>query len=910
MSDLQAGTIWGSCRIEGVLGRGPNAVWYRAQRVADSHPVALKIFDESLDEGLLHRFEDDTRRIVGLAHPNVLRVESVGRENGRLTLVAERFEGRSLRTCVPRSPREGAELLLKASRGLGAAWMRLILHRNLKPENVLIASSGDLKLADFGLYRDPTPCWSPERVKGQTPDLRGELYSLGAIFKEIVPTGDPDLDALLHHMTRVETYERVQMVEDVISRLEAWLSRNPAPAPVSPLLPEPEPPPIPGPAPIPPPAPFPEPAPTLSTAEFPDPALDSARGELLRTLAAIPEQISRTLSAPPPPKPPPAPVFVPPPPPPPPRKERIPDPPRRAPEPFKVEVYIPPQAPPKSNPRRRNPLRGLLKTLVIFGILLGAVIYQNRNRLEKLRQTERLAEMKQQDKAQARRVLEERIRSEKASATEKDLLAKLQRKDWDEVRTKVQALDGERKYAEALEECERYLKKAGAKPPQDAVDLRKSLKDWVNITTRAESFRKNGSDALAYSTLAKAEATRPKEIQLIRARWCEEDWQKTRAATNAATAENDPDTALIEIDRFLKKPHQGGSHRKEAETDRTLLQAEIDYAELKDRVQNLRARHPADAVAALEAFLAKPHEGGAHRDQVRDQISQLRNEAQAILYSGRSAISRMAISPDGKRIAFTADGVRILDLATREEIWTAPVKSLQKALWLGGDDRLVTAGSVRVTLWNVAKKTEVRSVAPTLGYFSALAASADAKVVVAAQSDGSLWIWSPDGEEAPRVSKDIAAGAMTLALSPDGSTLAIAGRDRTLRIRDLPSGKERQCGEAPSTVLSMALSADGKRLLTGCANGLVSLWDAEAVGAVRDLTGHRGSVTWVTIAADGKTVASGGQDSLVRVTGLQEGARVRELGGHRGRISAVFLLPDRGLVSSASDGSVRIWPKP
>ncbi len=904
MADLQAGTIWGSFRVENVLGRGPNAVIYRAVRSADSRPVALKIFNEGLDAAVLSRFEDDTRRVVGLGHPNVLKIESVGREGGRLFIVTERFDSRSLRTYTPRSLRDGVDFLLKAARGLGAGWMRLILHRNLKPENILIASSGDLKLADFGLSLDPTAYWSPERVKGQTPDLRSELYTLGAIFKEVVPAGDADIDALLHHMTRVETFERVQMVEDVISRLETWMSHAPAPAPRTITASEPDS--------MPPPPSFPGPTPMPSSMDFPDPALDSAREDLVRTLDAIPAKISRTLTAP---KPPPVPVYMPPPPPiyvPPPLPPVYVTPPK----PLRVEVYVPPPAPPPPPPirpaaKRRAGVGGLLKTLVIFGAILGLIVYQNRSRQEKLAEVERLESLAQQDKTKARREIEERIRTEKASETEKDLLTKIKREEWDEVRAKIRTLDEETQYAEALAECDRYLQKAGAKPPQEAVDLKKTLKDWVNTLSRSEFSRKNGSDRMAYEYLAKAEATRSKEIQIIHARWCDEDWKKTKAAMDTATTENDPDSALLEIDRFLKKPHQGGSHKKDAEARRSIFQADIDYSDLAGRVENLRVRTPADAIAALGAFLAKPHEGGTHRDTVKEQIAQLQGEAKSLLFSGRTSISRMAISPDGKRVAFTADGVRIVDLATREEIWNAPVKSLQKAVWLGSEDRLITASSVRITLWNVAKKTEVRSVAPTVGYFSALAASADAKVVAAAQSDGSLWIWNSTGEESPRVEKDITAGAMTLALSPDGKLLAIAARgDRSLRVRDLATGKEQMWAGPTSTVMAMALSPDGKLLLTGSSNGLVSIWNAESGEAGRDLTGHTGSVTWVSFSLGGKSVVSGGLDALVRMSELKAGATPRDLNGHRGRISAVYFTPDGGLVSSAADGSVRLWPKP
>src|SRR2546421_143780 len=82
----------------------------------------------------------------------------------------------------PRPLRECCEIMLQTAKALSAAWMRLILHRNLKPENILVSPRGEVKVADFGLFVEPTPYWSPERKAGRSPDLRGDLFALGTIF--------------------------------------------------------------------------------------------------------------------------------------------------------------------------------------------------------------------------------------------------------------------------------------------------------------------------------------------------------------------------------------------------------------------------------------------------------------------------------------------------------------------------------------------------------------------------------------------------------------------------------------------------------------------------------------------------------------------------------------------------------
>ena len=184
MADLSPGSTWASFRIERLVGRGPAGTVYRA--LSGDKPVALKILHESLGEAVLARFEDDTRRLVGLSHPNILRVESVGREGGRRFFVTEAFDGRPLPEVGPRPLREACEIFLKAARALGAAWMRLVLHRNLQPRNLLISATGEVKVTDFGLFQEPTPYWSPERRSGQSADMRSDLYSLGTIFREFL----------------------------------------------------------------------------------------------------------------------------------------------------------------------------------------------------------------------------------------------------------------------------------------------------------------------------------------------------------------------------------------------------------------------------------------------------------------------------------------------------------------------------------------------------------------------------------------------------------------------------------------------------------------------------------------------------------------------------------------------------
>jgi hypothetical protein len=542
-----------------------------------------------------------------------------------------------------------------------------------------------------------------------------------------------------------------------------------------------------------------------------------------------------------------------------------------------------------------------------MGIAGGVVAYRLHLRDVRNRELEAVRRLQEAGHtAEAKKKLEERIRKEKASTDEKELLETIKRDEWASTLAEVRMLDGEMKYGEALNVCDAYLKQAGSSPPPEAVELQKSLKTWVSAVTQAEQQRKYGADKRAADMLAKFGEPRAKDVQAILACWCDEDWARTKTALDADATQNDAYSAIAEIDRFLKKSHRGGSHKKDAEARKLSFQADVDYADLVDRVGNLKAPAPADAATALEAFLAKAHAGGTHREDVLKQLEEIKAMAKATLFSGRVSIARLAASPNSKRIAFTSDGVKVLDLGTREELWSPPVKSLIRALSFGGEDRLVTGMSSKVQAWDLSAKKELRSWAPPDSYLVALAVKPDGKTVVGALSDGTLFTWDSDSDDPAKLEKEAVPGAVALALSPDGSRLGLASRDKTLRVLDLSSGKELKWQGPPVTVSALALSPDGKKLVAGGANGMVTLWNTETGEAGSAVTGHSGSVTCAAFAPDGGLIATGGADSQIRLSTVKDGLTVKALTGHRGRISSIAYVPG-GLVSSSSDGSVRIW---
>jgi tetratricopeptide (TPR) repeat protein len=210
--------------IRGRLGEGVSAIVYRAWDRELRRDVAIKVLREAAQLGDIgrERFRRETQAAAGLAHPNVVAVYDAGEEAGRLFCVMEIVEGRQLRDALKDpalSEAERIRLVEDCARGLAAAHARGIVHRDVKPGNILVTASGVPKLADFGLAHlmDQeltrsgatlgTPQYmSPEQVRGKPRDITPatDVYALGAVLYEAV-TGVPPHDG----ETMIDLYQKI-----------------------------------------------------------------------------------------------------------------------------------------------------------------------------------------------------------------------------------------------------------------------------------------------------------------------------------------------------------------------------------------------------------------------------------------------------------------------------------------------------------------------------------------------------------------------------------------------------------------------------------------------------------------------------------------------------------------------------
>jgi serine/threonine-protein kinase len=259
--ELKPGTQFARYEVLSKVGAGGMGQVYLAYDPQLKRKVAIKLIAPGLtrDERGLRRFELEAQAASALNHPNILTVYEFGQQDGRYYLATEFIEGKTLRQCIRERPvqlLQTTEIALQITSALAAAHARGIVHRDIKPDNVIVRDDGIVKVLDFGIAKlSESPdtgrrdlistmlstnrpgailgtvrYMSPEQARGHSVDGRSDLFSLGVVIYEMVTghvafPGDTASDVIAE-ILKGEPEPLAESIPGVSEEFEAIVARS------------------------------------------------------------------------------------------------------------------------------------------------------------------------------------------------------------------------------------------------------------------------------------------------------------------------------------------------------------------------------------------------------------------------------------------------------------------------------------------------------------------------------------------------------------------------------------------------------------------------------------------------------------------------------------------------------------
>jgi eukaryotic-like serine/threonine-protein kinase len=280
----------GRYRLDEVIGRGGMSTVYRGTDLSLDRVVAVKVAMDPLlerDPVYASRFKREARAAAGISNSGIVTVFDAGADGPTRYIVMEYVEGRDLAAILrderPLAPPRAVRIAEQVAGTLAAAHAAGIIHRDIKPGNIMVTPDGQVKVLDFGIARTTdgvnltqtasvlgtAPYMSPEQAMGQPADARSDIYSLGCVLYEMLtgkppfmgdlpaavlhqhvrvapkppralnPNVPPALDALVLEMLAKSPEDRPQTAAEVRDRLAALATATEATVPLPPALPPP-----------------------------------------------------------------------------------------------------------------------------------------------------------------------------------------------------------------------------------------------------------------------------------------------------------------------------------------------------------------------------------------------------------------------------------------------------------------------------------------------------------------------------------------------------------------------------------------------------------------------------------------------------------------------------------------------
>ena len=905
-SPLGRGHSFGDYEMLEVIARGGMGIVYKARQKSLNRIVAVKLMLSSgqlARPEVVQRFRTEAQAIAHLQHPNIVAIHEVGEHDGQPYFSMEYVEGRTLAEMVrdgPLAATRAAIYLKTISEAVQYAHTHGILHRDLKPSNVLIDSSDQPRITDFGLAKrlenshlstfNPqltlsgqvlgSPNYlSPEQAAGRPAEVgpASDVYALGAMLYHLL-TGRPpfqgdSLTALLRQVIETD--------------------------PVGPRLLNPG---------------IPRDLETICLK-----CLEKDRSRRYGTAQALADELGRFLRG----------------------------------EPIRAR----PASPPERVWRwcRRGPVRASLigALVVVFGLGLAGVLWQWRRadaqrdaavqarlRSERERydtaisEAQLLIEQKRPDRA---REILAREGQEGYRGWEWGWLQRQVNQDLMSFRSKDSVM------AVAWSPDQRYLASAGY---DQVITL------WDLETGRAERVFKGHSGriwSLVFSPDGKSllsagldttarvwdvasgrqlrvltngdgvwQALFSPDGQVIATAAINGGGRLWDARSGAVVSERlDHDQAVLTI-AFSPDGRRlacaGGGWALDNDADTTV--SVIDRSGDGDRVRRFKAHRQtihhvrfspdgsllATASADGTAKLWNVHTGAEIRSFQRDSQFQ--------------SIFDVDFSPDGRWLALSGMGwnvgsARIFEVATGHTMRSLEGHGLgvMQIKFSPDGTRLATAGIDATTrLWPAANLPEFVSLEGHDQAVWAITFSRDGKRVASGGLDQTARVWDANTGDL-LATLNVGLPVVSLAFSPDGDRLATMGTNHTAKVWNATNGQEMLTlsGHA-GTVMAAAWSPDGSLILTGSKDGTARLWDA-ATGAVRSIVAaHSNWVLCVAFSPDGTRFATGGADNAACIWQAQDAKRLHVLPGHRHWVQQVAFSPDgQQVATGCRDRKVRLF---
>ena len=274
----------------------------------------------------------------------------------------------------------------------------------------------------------------------------------------------------------------------------------------------------------------------------------------------------------------------------------------------------------------------------------------------------------------------------------------------------------------------------------------------------------------------------------------------------------------------------------------------------------------------------------------------------------------VAFSPDCKRIVSggsdntlkirDADkGVEILSLKGHTQ-WVTSVA-------FSPDGKRIVSSSYDKTIkvWDADKGVETLTLKGHLLPVTSVVFSPDGKRIVSGSQDKTIKLWDADKVLETRSLKGHTNGVLSVAFSPDGKHCVSCSRDNTIKIWDVDKGVETFSLQGNKNgVTWVAFSPDGKRIVSGNQDNTLTIWDADKGIEIQTLKGHTNTVACVAFSPDGKRIVSGSRDTTVKLWDADKGVEIHTLEGHTQWVSGVAFSPDgKRLVSSSMDKTIKLW---